>query len=740
MYAGVPATIASDQFSFCIATYEALYGARPFAGGTLDELRARMASGEIKDVQGSQIPPRIRAALLRGLSPDPAKRFPSMEALLDALDEPARKLPRLVLALAALAIAGVVAFLLLRGTTASCEIDDTAIAWDRDGITRALASTIDGPKVIASIERYQRDWLGARRKACEATRIRKELSERVLDARNACLDRGRRELVELAALLVRDPSLSSRGVEAVGRLQDPQACTPDVGEVRHDPDVDRAFALLAAGRSQDAIDVAAKVLERPSLAPVIRAQALLARGRGEGILEHFEVSDKLLNDAIPLAEEARAINIVAHIWVELVSITGAQNHKFDAAQAYMRGAEAAFRRADPGPALRAHYEYVVGAMLLARGSHEEAKTYFERSLVALGAAYPGDRASVHAALCDLYRQKRDIPNAREQCKRAEGLMSEAYGPDHQKLGVLYNVWGTVELADKQRPAAREKWARAIAIFEKRKLEHDRGYALALSNTGVSYSEEGDLDKARPLFEKARDLFAKYHPNHVQRTLPLQGLAGVALRQNDFRAAIAAYEESLGVIETVYGKEDERRITVLYNLTLAYERLPDLAKAREFTDEIVRLCQHPGRENWLMLAYALDRQALIIEQESKNWALGIETRKRALAALDRKNDPSVRAWIELEIGRVMRNAGKLADSIPYLEKARAFYIQPNAMPDRYEAGTSQFWLAKSLWETGRDKRRAVTLANAALVELESTKAGMNIEKHRAQVTEWLAKHR
>ena len=142
----------------------------------------------------------------------------------------------------------------------------------------------------------------------------------------------------------------------------------------------------------------------------------------------------------------------------------------------------------------------------------------------------------------------------------------------------------------------------------------------------------------------------------------------------------------------------------------------------------------------MLAYALDRQALMIEKATKNWALGIETRKRALAALDNKDDPTQRAWLMLEIGRVMRNAGKLAESIEYLEKARAFYIQPNAMPDRYEAGTSQFWLAKSLWETGRDKRRAVSLAKASLAELEATKAGMNIATHREQVTDWLAKHR
>ena len=60
---GEPATVASDQFSFCVATWEALYGERPFAGATLGELRGHMARGAVRDSQGP-MPSKIRAALL----------------------------------------------------------------------------------------------------------------------------------------------------------------------------------------------------------------------------------------------------------------------------------------------------------------------------------------------------------------------------------------------------------------------------------------------------------------------------------------------------------------------------------------------------------------------------------------------------------------------------------------------------------------------------------------------------
>jgi predicted Ser/Thr protein kinase len=94
----------SDQFAFCVTAWEALTGARPFRGKTLEELEAAAASAP-RSFE-ADLPPTLHEVLVRGLAANPDQRWPDMISLLDALalDEPVKKRRRLPLVLGGVAM------------------------------------------------------------------------------------------------------------------------------------------------------------------------------------------------------------------------------------------------------------------------------------------------------------------------------------------------------------------------------------------------------------------------------------------------------------------------------------------------------------------------------------------------------------------------------------------------------------------------------------------------------------
>jgi formylglycine-generating enzyme required for sulfatase activity len=90
----------SDQFSFCVALYEALYGERPFAGNDVISISVNVTQGELRPLPKDRgVPAWIRRVILRGVKADPAARWPSMTALIAALeDDPAVRLRRRLVA------------------------------------------------------------------------------------------------------------------------------------------------------------------------------------------------------------------------------------------------------------------------------------------------------------------------------------------------------------------------------------------------------------------------------------------------------------------------------------------------------------------------------------------------------------------------------------------------------------------------------------------------------------------
>ena len=123
---GELADARTDQFSFCVALYYALYDELPFTGESIASLLEDIGRPRVKRPPGSsRVPSWLRRVLLRGLSANRAERYDSMGRLLEELTPRARLSRRSLLLVAGVAIAATI--VVLFGRPGAVQITSIAV-------------------------------------------------------------------------------------------------------------------------------------------------------------------------------------------------------------------------------------------------------------------------------------------------------------------------------------------------------------------------------------------------------------------------------------------------------------------------------------------------------------------------------------------------------------------------------------------------------------------------------------
>ena len=367
-----PATPASDQFGFCVALHEAVYGCRPYAAKTKSELMVQVHGAAIVDPPAhTKVPKWMRELILRGLSPKMRERWPSMEALIEAmrshpLEQRRRQQRRRRWIAAGVGAAFCVALGLVVGRPEAPRTCPEIQAIEAELWTPELAGQIsqaflrsklgyaDAAWLVVEdrIEDWASRWAVERRGLCEAVIAGDEAEPgtsevevragQVLDLRQACLVRARRGFEALVETFVEaDATVVERAVEAVAGLPDPAHCgelETLAGELERPPsavaeEVATIRGELAAldtrrttGRWRSGIGLALTAVERAErtgYGPLV-AEALLVHGQlrgSSGNPSDVDTALDLLQDALDEADRSghRALAPVAA--TELVSLS-----------------------------------------------------------------------------------------------------------------------------------------------------------------------------------------------------------------------------------------------------------------------------------------------------------------------------------------------------------------------------------------------------------------------------------
>jgi tetratricopeptide (TPR) repeat protein len=446
--AGAAAEVRSDVFAFAVTAWEALYGARPFAGRTVAELAVAIAAGpptpSPRSPRGA-VPARVRGALGRALAAVPAARPASVDEVVLAL-APARPPTRAraaavgavalgLAAVAALAVRG-------RGGRAAVPHDPCAagqVATARLAAPTALAALARaaGPTVVGVVRGRAHALFTAYGAACAA-----EPSPPVV----ACLEARHVELSAVIAELTARPGVDPVVADAlVFTIAEPSTChAAGVATLEprwpRDPAQRSAVAevrlkAIAAEGLRDAARFAearAAVLAlAPAVAaagwPPLEAEHLYLRGGVETIGGDASRGRELMAQAAARAEEVHADYIAASAWSQLVQAATWDERDPERGLEYAAYADAASARLGRPITVETHVRYSRGTARIAAADHAGGEADLR---VALELAERGVPAMVPAIIQGLglaLEERGDYAAAVDTYRRALAALERAGG-------------------------------------------------------------------------------------------------------------------------------------------------------------------------------------------------------------------------------------------------------------------------------------------------------------------------
>jgi tetratricopeptide (TPR) repeat protein len=486
-----PCDARADQFAFCVALFEALFGAPPFAGNDAVSRMVAVIEGRRTTVARAGVPARVREIVERGLAIDPNHRWPSMRALLEQLDRARAPRRIAVWAFAALAIVGATAMLARPEAavdacaTAGVEADDLVAAHDD------------------AVERWATAWARVEREGCIAHKDG-VISAELYDRRQACLAgelaAARTQLALGTAL---DPAATSRCTDAVRLTAGP--IPGDAGPGRDTwialrEQVARADAALARGdhEAAEAIAVALRETNGDSrLRDDVAAHGQWLHGRALRVRGDHEAALAAITDAIARADAIGDDDLRARALVDGVWIAGVDLLRADEAHRMAALADGALTRAGLAATLSTSLHEARGLTAMYEGNNDVARS--ELQLALEGTTLPDARATLHANLASVRLREGDAAGAVTELEQA--LVQIERGDSSQQAGVLNNL-GYALLAAGRPERALEIHTRSLALREQLSGADSIEAANAIGGMGLALLELGRKADARRSLERA----------------------------------------------------------------------------------------------------------------------------------------------------------------------------------------------------------------------------------------------
>ena len=619
---GKEADAAVDQFGWSVMAWELLYGESPFAADTVIALAAMVLAGQRRPPpRGRKVPGWLRRAVERGLSVDPARRWPSMVALIEALERDPKKTRLRVAGLVVLlGLASGVSYAAAGARTGAQDrcgggAQELAGVWDgarRQAITEAFHAT-RAPfaadvlqRVESRLDGYTSTWVNQYRAACEASSASSQFSH-LQDQQMACLARRKVHVSAVVDVLATaDRSVVENAVQAVAALPSVHSCADAEALLSVAPPADaqtalrvdqmrgqlaQAEALESIGRYEQGLVMATKVRgESDSLGygPLVAESALvegslmLAVGRSSeadaALVQASKVA--IVQDMHAEAAEAMAKRI-------FVLSTGLRKH--EGALAIQPMAEALVQRANDD-LLTALLQNNLGVAYAISGDLAMSTNHFEKTIAQLSA---GDGplnpllAATYNNLGNLYVEQSRPEQARASFTAAVELFTKLVGDRHPSVAWPLRGLGQVALNTGKYAEAERYFVEALTLMEAAfgPVQH---LIPPLVGLGRVYTRTGRLVDAIKSYRHAIVMGEQAQSNDPGFAEALEELGELTAARGEYADAQKLFERAVKANEAAHGKDSSKQAKAALQAGEMAGKLGDHAGAIDWYEHVLAL--------------------------------------------------------------------------------------------------------------------------------------------------------